>query len=99
MVLRTAFDQARCEALESFSSVVSVFSLLLRVEKLACLITNVARPRTCATTPFSPSALRPRPGEIYRTCLVAANGRSAFIRIHLRLNIPWHFRTHTLPKS
>ena len=59
MVLRTAFDQARCEALESFSSVVSVFSLLLRVEKLACLITNVARPRTCATTPFSPSALQP----------------------------------------
>jgi len=46
-------------------------SLLLRAEKLACLIANVAR---CRTVGFVPSVPPWRQSEVRRACLVAANG-------------------------
>jgi len=46
------------------------FSLLLRAEKLACLIANVAR---CRTVGCVPAVHRRCQSEVRRTCLVAAN--------------------------
>jgi len=45
-------------------------SLLLRAERLACLIANVAR---CRTVGFVPSAHRWCQSEVRRACLVATN--------------------------
>ena len=61
------------------------FSLLLRVEKLACLIANVARWRTVG---FVPAVHRWCQSEVRCTCFVAANGCAACFAciavLHLR---------------
>jgi len=71
------------------------FSLLLRVEKLACLTANVAR---CRTVGCVPSVHRWCQSEVRRTCLVAAKrlrcvGRRASdkpFRVRLRCGGAYH---------